>query len=329
MNQVVVTTIFPPTPALAAWRDQEPERLVVVGDRKTPSDWNLDKAIYLSPEAQTALPFRIQKHLPWNHYSRKMIGYLVAMSKGASRILDTDDDNFPLTPYPAFPSSGSFPVSPARRGFINIYRRYCDQFIWPRGFPLNRIREEDSVLMKSEWTTRHIRLGIWQGLVNGDPDVDAIYRLAFDTPCIFRNDPPIVLDQGTFCPFNSQNTLFFRNAFPLLYLPSLVSFRFTDILRGLVAQPILWAAGMHLGFSGPTAFQKRNPHDYLTDFASEIPVYLHAETAARIAESAVTSGVSMADNLFSAYRALRDQGLVPDGELELVEAWLADCQQLG
>ena len=39
-----------------------------------------------------------------------------------------------------------------------------------------------------------------------------------------------MLGSGTISPFNSQNTLFTRAVFPLLYLPTYVTFRFTDKL---------------------------------------------------------------------------------------------------
>ena len=71
--------------------------------------------------------------------------------------------------------------------------------------------------------------------------------------------------------------LFRKEFFPLLYLPSFVTFRFTDILRGFVAQPILWKAGFNLGFTEATVFQERNAHNYVRDFESEIPMYLHTE----------------------------------------------------
>ena len=59
----------------------------------------------------------------------------------------------------------------------------------------------------------------------------------------------MVLGTGTMSPFNTQNTLIRKELFALLYLPTYVTFRFTDILRGLVAQPIMWAAGYALGFT--------------------------------------------------------------------------------
>ncbi|WP_109313748.1 hypothetical protein [Ruegeria sp. AU67] len=69
--------------------------LVVVGDRKTPDNWSCDGAEYLSVERQLSLGFRLSDALPFDHYCRKMIGYLLAARNGAEMIVDTDDDNLP------------------------------------------------------------------------------------------------------------------------------------------------------------------------------------------------------------------------------------------
>ncbi|MGD9975060.1 MAG: STELLO glycosyltransferase family protein [Desulfatirhabdiaceae bacterium] len=321
---IVITSIFPPTPAVHRWRDSGIGNLVVVGDQKTPVPWSLEKTIFISAETQKTLPFHIIPKLPWNHYARKMIGYLTAMSQEADVIIDTDDDNFPTAGHNVLDRIGTYPVSPKNRGFVNVYRQFTDQFIWPRGFPLNRIRSECTVVPQTEWQDQTVTAAIWQGLVNGEPDVDAIYRLTSNLPCTFNPGSPVVLDSGTICPFNSQNTVFFRDVFALMYLPAFVSFRFTDILRGLVAQPILWQSGLRLGFTGPTAFQDRNPHDYLSDFVSEIPCYLNAETVIDVTESVVRPDASISDNLFQTYDALFGQGIVPDSELILLDAWLKD-----
>ncbi len=126
--------------------------------------------------------------------------------------------------------------------------------------------------------------------------------LVDNTPCTFEKRAPIILEEGTICPFNSQNTAFRKEFFPLLYLPSFVTFRFTDILRGLVAQPILWKAGFNLGFTEATVFQERNAHNYLRDFESEIPMYLQTEKAVKITLECISENNSISANLLAAYK---------------------------
>lgn len=321
---VVMTTIFPPTDAVRRFSGLPGWELVVAGDRKTPADWAVPGVTFLSAADQEASGYRIARELPWNHYCRKMIGYLHAMRGGASVIVDTDDDNVPKSDW-AFPHfDGDFLTTRAELGFVNLYKLYTDMRIWPRGFPLELLTSGAAVVNRDELISAPARVGIWQGLADGDPDVDAIYRLTDNTPCFFDPGPPVVLEEGTLCPFNSQNTAFRRELFPLLYMPAHVTFRFTDILRGLVAQPIIWATNWRLGFTQATVIQDRNPHDYLKDFQSEIPCYLHVARVIDAVKSVVTKDASVTDNLHRAYRELVRIGVVPEGELPLLEAWLAD-----
>lgn len=321
---IVITTIFRPTEAARKFAALPGWNLIVAGDRKTPPDWSVPGATFLSAAEQEASRYRIARLLPWNHYCRKMIGYLHAMQRGATVIAESDDDNLPKPGWDFPPFDGEFPVTDDGMGFLNVYRLYTGMRIWPRGFPLELLTTRGAVPIRESLRPASVRVGIWQGLADGSPDVDAIYRLTDDTPCDFDDGPPVVLGSGTACPFNSQNTVFRREVFPLLYLPAHVTFRFTDILRGLVAQPILWAAGWRLGFTRATVVQERNPHNYLDDFRSEIPCYLHAAKVVEVVGAAVRGEASIADNLRSAYRALLQAGIVPDAELPLLDAWLED-----
>lgn len=298
-------------------------QLIVAGDRKTPSDWQCDNVRFLSAQAQEERGFKLTHALPWNHYCRKMIGYLDAISLGAEQIVDTDDDNIPKENW-SFPASdGVFETTNNDLGFVNVYRAFTGMPIWPRGFPLERIQSDVHHLAGKSQRTK---VGIWQGLADGDPDVDAIYRLTNNEPCYFAERGPLVLGRGTWCPFNSQNTLFVRELFPLLYLPAFVTFRFTDILRGLIAQPIAWAAGYHLGFTSATVVQERNAHDYLKDFESEIPCYLLVQKVADIVSAVVRDSASITDNLSNSYEALHAAGVVQEEELRVLSAWLEDLR---
>lgn len=81
------------------------------------------------------------------------------------------------------------------------------------------------------WIFRLV-LCIPQGLANLDPDVDAIYRLTQPLNVQFKtNLPAVVLPEGTMCPWNSQNTLFARDALWGLLIPITTTFRVCDIWR--------------------------------------------------------------------------------------------------
>ena len=321
---VVITSISSPTDAVRAFAEITGDRLIVVGDRKTPQSWALPPAEYLGVEAQETSGSCLAPLLPWNHYSRKMLGYLRAVRRGAEVIYDTDDDNAPKAGWDIPPFDGSWHSSEPALGWVNVYQWFTDAHIWPRGFPLRSIRDPKTSVDAERAPVAPATVGVWQALADGEPDVDAIYRLVDGRACFFQDREPLVLGEGTVCPFNSQATAFQKQCFPLLYLPASVSSRVTDILRGYVAQPILWTAGLRLGFTSATVFQDRNPHDLLNDFEAEIPLYLHAEAIVATVSGAVRSGVSIEGNLMAAYEALARTGVVDATEPPRVQAWLHD-----
>lgn len=320
---IVITSIFDPTEAVKRFALLKDYHVVVVGDKKSPLVYDCDNVTFLS--VNESLGFEIEKVLPYNHYSRKMIGYLYAISNGADVIIDSDDDNLALENF-SFPEfKGKYKYIGEDASFVNVYKYFTEQKIWPRGLPLEAIDN----YKEYEKNKKTFNVGCWQGLADEDPDVDAIYRLTNNTPCYFNKDvEPFVLEKGTLSPFNTQNTAFIKKIFPLLYLPSLVSFRFTDILKGLIAQPIMWNEGVRLGFTTSTVLQKRNEHNYMKDFAMEIPCYLHANKVVELAKNAVLPENDIYDNLYNVYLSLVENEIVEKGELEILKAWILDCKKL-
>jgi hypothetical protein len=173
------------------------------------------------------------------------------------------------------------------------------------------------------------KIGVWQFMADDDPDVDAIYRLTNAAPVKFKNRKPLLLETGSYCPFNSQNTLYSKEFFPLLYLPAFVTFRFTDILRGIVAQPVLWANDHLLGFGPATVYQERNEHNLMKDFEQEIPMYLHMEHIVKMLdEIKFADDVSAMSGLIQIYQSLYEMDIVTDEELKLLSSWASDVQSL-
>ncbi len=132
-------------------------------------------------------------------------------------------------------------------GWVNAYRYFTDVNIWPRGLPLDAIQRPLPPFESLH--TQDVACPIQQGLADENPDVDAIYRLVLTLPQNFRADRRVALGKGAWCPFNSQNTTWWPEAFPLLYLPSYCSFRMTDIWRSFVAQRVAWGKWLVHSFS--------------------------------------------------------------------------------
>lgn len=329
---IVITTINPPTDAVKALLKltEVGWDIVVVGDEKTPEEWaRVAEVHFLSLDRQFALFPHLACMAPLGHYSRKNLGYLYAINQGADCILETDDDNWPLD---SFGQNVSMIVDGNLVGggdWVNIYRFFSDENIWPRGLPLDAIHHYGKIIKKKDQRECPIQ----QFLVDADPDVDAIFRMVFkDCRVEFNKDAdPIILEKGTWVPFNSQNTLFFPFAFPVLYLPHFVSFRMTDIWRSFVAQAALWNHDRHLVFHTSTAKQFRNAHNLVQDFEQEIPGYLSnrkiaeellAETD-RLERQEQKSLSSIARRL---WKRLIDKNIISQREHPLIDAWFASLE---
>ncbi|HEY3490183.1 MAG TPA: STELLO glycosyltransferase family protein [Candidatus Deferrimicrobiaceae bacterium] len=328
----VVTTIQEPTPAMRRLQEalgSAGGRLIVVGDRKGPASFPLEGASFFSLAAQERLPFRLSRLLPAGHYARKNMGYLLAIRDGATCIYETDDDNAPLPSWRIRPAS--VPVRKAKRApWVNAYRFFTDETIWPRGFPLRLARQDCLPEGDAEAGTVVVEAPVQQGLADYSPDVDAVWRLLLDREFRFRDGDSVILPPGAWCPFNSQSTWWRPPAWPLLYLPSFCSFRMTDIWRSFVAQRCLWELGHGVVFHSPEVVQDRNDHDLMADFRDEVPGYLRNEELVNVLDATrLSAGANaVADNLVACYERLTETGFFPIEELPLVRAWRDDLEGL-
>ena len=283
-NWIVVTSISEPTSQIKNLAKIKDFQLLVVGDTKTNKNWKYNNTIYLNIETQESLNYKTFTTTPFNSYTRKNIGYLFAIQNGAKYIYDTDDDNEPLVNLTEYFNINKYDYgmimdckSPK---VINPYAHFGQPLIWPRGYPLNEIQKNhyNNYICGQRKTSV-----VQQGVVNGDPDVDAIFRLTksmnykrinitFD-----ETSPSIQYPTYKLAPYNSQNTFFHYEAFWSLYLPFTVTFRLTDIWRSYWAQRLMWLLNDTITYNGPNAFQFRNSHSYLKDFESEKAMYSKTE----------------------------------------------------
>jgi hypothetical protein len=335
MVKVVLTTIQSPTEGVRRLIARLPGSagVVVAGDAKGPSAYDLPAVDFLSFEDQLRLPFRLPPLLPRGHYARKNAGYLEAVRQGAECIYETDDDSIPARCWGSRDLRLNAPRTIQGRDegpgvkWVNVYRQFSDEVIWPRGFPLDRIHADADVSGRMDGS---VEAPVQQGLVNGSPDVDAVWRLTMDRPFEFERRGDLLLRAGQWCPFNSQNTWWWPVAYPLMYIPSHCTFRMCDIWRSFVAQRCLWAAGYGVAFFDADVVQERNPHDLMRDFHDEIPGYEGNQKFVGLLQSLkLAEGTgALPKNMRACYEALVTAGFFPARELELLEAWLGDLQGL-
>lgn len=326
----VVTSIQEPTSCMKELGKRLREiscPLLIVGDKKGPQRFSVQGAELATLEMQLKLPYRLATLLPTGHYSRKNLGYLIAISRGATSIYETDDDNAPLASW-AWRSEDTLAQHLGGSGWANVYQIFSDKLIWPRGLPLAEVRKE---IDRSSLTPAiPTRAPIQQGLANGAPDVDAIWRLILEANITFNQGQSIALDAGRWCPFNSQSTWWWPLAYPLLYLPSFCSFRMTDVWRSFIAQRCLWELNTNLVFHGAEVIQERNEHNLMRDFSEEVSGYLNNQIIVdKLADLKLSAGEqAVGGNLVKCYELLVHHEIFPSVEMNLVRAWVSDLEDL-
>jgi len=299
---------------------------VIIGDKKTPL--YPKKYPLIDTLKQKKLNFKTNSTLPYNSYSRKNIGYLLAMKNKSMVIVETDDDNYPKKNFFENLDIKKNLVELSGPKWINILKIFDKKktLIWPRGYPLDLITEKNKIIKKS----KSIISPIQQRMCDGNPDVDAIFRLTNKNINYQFKSKNYALNNKSLCPFNSQNTVWHEIAFPLMYLPSYCTMRATDIWRGFVALRIIKNYNWHLTFLESTVVQNRNAHDLLVDFNHEYPVY-----KGTLKFNEVLNNIKLSDkyedmliNIYICYTALVKDRMLEKKELNLLSKWLFDIQKI-
>jgi hypothetical protein len=301
---------------------------IVIGDTKSPSEFNMEGCDYWSVDRQLTLPFELAKITPTRHYSRKNIGYLLAIRNGADELVETDDDNIPRAEFWTEKIREVKSYAFENAGWVNVYHYFTKNMIWPRGFPLEELQNKQIEL--SSLKNKTVNCPIQQGLADENPDVDAVYRLTYPLPINFEIKERLALGKNAWSPFNSQNTYWFKEAFALMYLPSYCSFRMTDIWRSYVAQRIAWECGWSILYHEPTVWQERNAHNLMKDFEDEIPGYSNNFNICKeLQELSLKPGKeNISENLITCYQKLVDINVIGKEEMILLKAWISDLSKL-
>jgi hypothetical protein len=331
-TSIVITSINSINPVMQDYAKLAKEKnfnFIVAGDSKSP-EINYPGIDFLSIQDQLNLNLRYPKIAPLKNYCRKNVGYLRAISLGSTKIIETDDDNFP---YDSF-GDGLHESQPTKileePGFANVYSYFTSNpHIWPRGFDLTSLKRKLPEFESLE--VKDVQCPIHNGLVDHDPDVDALYRLIFDIPFDFEiKDRALALGKRVWCSFNTQNTTFFPVAYPLMYQPATPLFREADIIRGFVAQKILWENNMFLKFHSPTVKQVRNPHKIIDDLREEVKLYgFVGALCDELIETSIKGDIkNYYDDMIKCYKIVEKYGFINSSEYKLIDAWFEDLSSL-
>ena len=328
-TSLIITTINKPNNVINKYLDLSKKnnvRYILIGDKKSPH--YSKKYPFFDIKKQKEFNFSICNFLPYNSYSRKNIGYLIAMKNNSKIIVETDDDNYPKNNF--FKNLKIKKIlkelsGPKWINILDVFKKN-NQLIWPRGFPLNLINHQKKIKVEK----KEIFSPIQQRMCDGNPDVDAVYRLTnkFKNHT-FKNDN-FALSTKSICPFNSQNTVWHEIAFPLMYLPSYCTMRSTDIWRGFIAIKILENYNWNLTFLNSTVVQKRNVHNLMDDFIQEIPVYKNTTNFCKALNELKLSGKyeHILVNMYKCYKILVNEKILNKKELPLLKRWLIDINKI-
>jgi hypothetical protein len=245
----------------------------VAGDEKTPIEtansphWN-----YLGFYEQQILSMDLYNVLPNNSISRRNFAFLAAYRQGAEVIISVDDDNWPTDcDFIGQHQIGLRNLEPrySKSGWYNV----CGDGIYHRGYPLSH---RGDIVLARKGNPKEVRAVVNAGLWNGDPDIDAVTRLALGRVRRFvAHEESFYLDK-CWCPFNSQNTAIHRDVIPA-YMMSAKLGRYDDIWASYMVQHIAEHLGDYIAFGQPVVEQRRNEHDVWKDFEQEEYGMKHTE----------------------------------------------------
>jgi len=262
MRVIVTTTINPVTEAIERFDSKSDWHLVVIGDKKTPTPYELSDGTYVSPEEQELYDKQLSDAIGWNCIQRRNFGLLWAKDMGADIVALVDDDNIP------FGDWGN-DLMVEKDVEVDYYETELQAFdpvgatnepgIWHRGYPLQLVAQRDY----SRRTRRTLKPDIQADFWNGEPDVDAICRMEHAPDCEFdRKSFPMASNKMS--PFNSQNTFISGRLLRDYFLFPHVG-RMDDIWASYYVQ----AKGYKVVYGKPSVYQDRNEHDLVRDMKQE------------------------------------------------------------
>ncbi len=263
---IVTTTIYAPNEAIRGFQAMDDWELVVIGDKKTPADYRLERGIYVTPEEQERYDKKLSDAIGWNCIQRRIMGLLWAHDMHADIVAIVDDDNIPYVGWGQDLMIG-------KEVEVDYYETDAPAFdpvgvtnyphLWHRGFPLQLVPERDYSNKSRRRVTVDVQADFW----NGDPDIDAICRMEHAPECEF--DPKYFpMASNRIGPFNSQNTFMAGEC-----LKDYIVFPHVGRMDDIWGAYYLQAKGARVIWAKPSVYQQRNPHDLVRDMRLEYGGY--------------------------------------------------------
>jgi hypothetical protein len=291
----------------------------------------LQPACYYSVAEQERLGYECSEIIGWNTVGRRNIAILEALRLGAEIIISVNDDDIPMGKdyFNMFRSnlmeSYNGVQLTSSSGWVNVGDLLFPR-VYHRGFPY---QEREKEPCKTAPIT-NVKVGISEGIVMGDPDVDAVDRVASNPRVLSASDilrNGIVVCHNCFSPFNNENTAYRREIAPVMMLPVGLG-RADDIFSAYVAERILADTDYYIHHGQPFAWQQRNPHDLLSDLSEEM---FQMQNVWRFVQSLQAMKLPNGDTLTKLshlYGEIARLKYMPSILNQLAKAWSTDIEQV-
>lgn len=290
---LITTTINVPT-VLTQWATsmKAGDWIIVAGDHKSPhediknllaiiqSHTNVN-CMYLHPSAQ--MHWRVSEVIGWNCIQRRNIALLEAIRLQPRYILTIDDDNAPTSARQVEKlveiMNGQHDQAMAISTDTGWYNpgRHCitdeGNVVTHRGFPPS----QRHTFTYSTKTPIVPIIGVAAMLWTGEPDIDAVERIAVQPSVTSVLLPNVILTPHTWAPFNTQATMFRGELAPAMFMWPHVG-RYDDIWASYVTRAVMDQLEWGAYYGHPVVHQERNPHDLVKDLKAEIFGMEHNET---------------------------------------------------
>lgn len=259
---------------------------IIAGDRNSkPFDTKKFqcRVEYLEPGAQER--FSVSPLIGWKTPRRRPVAWLRAIELTPDFVLSVDDDNIPpadyferwhevlTTPKASLVVLKEGGQGPPWHNYLSTSNAPLP--IYPRGYPtVFRGKEHTTEMRPSAELIAVERIGLFQGISLGDPDIDAMSRIVFEKPIRINS-----IQEKNYClhdiwsPYNMQNTVLSKTLFPLPILWPLAG-RFDDIYASFAWQKLLFNNSMFVHVGDPLNRQDRGSRDiFKADFLLEVEGY--------------------------------------------------------
>ena len=339
MKIALVTTTIQTPAVLELLRVYDPEvRFFVAFDENTPEE----AVNFTAHNLPNTYPIYIQDQQKWKCSSligfkciqRRNLATLEALDWGADIIVTWDTDNLP-TGADYFTDFECLLSSPLHGLEIVANQRWFNHgvFLQPpcrhRGIPRN-VDSTDGFIRYAV----NRKIGVATGCVLGNPDIDAIERMA-TSPYVHGvsqlGHDGVFIAPGTWTVFNSQNTAFLRKFAPAMFMLPGVG-RMDDILASLICQRVMREENYAVHVGKPFVYQERNQHNLVKDLRAESDWYDKIDSFAIALDAMVLNPMddigTVTEQVRQIWKTPAIRTMLPERTIEAALAWLEDCEEV-